>query len=253
LSAGSRYVVGMSDGEHFEVYGTAVASLSDSTVAAGRHSFQRDGERLIADDVASKLRLESSDRLLEIGCGWGNVLRPLASRVDAAVGVDHSSVLEAFAPRPANVQLVSGNWPEVDLEGDFSKALVYSVLHCLSDAARALEFVDRCLEVVRPGGLLLLGDLPNGDAAARFAATDFGRRFLEDWAERVESSKSDDDVLRDQIWADAPKLDRFIDDAFVLELFSRYRSRGHEVYVLPQPPGLPFSYTREDVLISVRP
>jgi cyclopropane fatty-acyl-phospholipid synthase-like methyltransferase len=243
----------MNDAEHFEVYGAAAEALTDPTVRAGRHSFQRDAERLIADDVAAKLRLDRSDRLLEIGCGLGNVLRPLAPLVAEAIGVDHPSVVGAFDPVPGNVALVAGNWPDVALDGDFDKVFAYSVLHCLSDRVRALDFVDAALAVVRRGGLLLLGDLPNGDAAARFAGTEYGQRFLEEWGRTVAAQKSDDDEARDRLWADAPKLDRFIDDAFVAEVFSRYRGQGHEVYVLPQPPGLPFSQTREDVLIRVRP
>ncbi len=242
----------MNDADHFEVFGAA-AALKDPTVSAGRHSFQREAERQIAGDVAVKLGLGPSDRLLEVGCGTGNVLQPLAPRVGAAVGVDHDAVLEAFQPVPENVELVAGRWPDVTLEGDFSKVLVYSVLQCLGSAEDAFEFIDRCLAVVRPGGRLMLGDVSNGDAAARFAATEFGQRFLADWADRVAASKSEEDLARDRIFADAPKLDRYINDRFLMDVFARYRGLGHEVYVLPQPSELPFSYTREDVMIFVRP
>jgi SAM-dependent methyltransferase len=248
-----RYRGAMNDAEHFEVFGVAAASLSDATVSAGRHSFQRDSEALIAGDVVEKLRLEPSDRLLEIGCGTGNVLRPLAARVGEAVGIDHGACLAAFAPVPENVELVPGRWPQVRLEGDFSKVLAYSVLHYLTGADQAFEFIDRCVELVRPGGRILLGDLPNADAGARFAATDFGQRFLAAWADRVAAERSPEDRARDELFAGAPKLDRYIDDAFVTAVFARYRGRGHAVYVLPQPPDLAFSRTREDVLIEVRP
>lgn len=242
----------MNDAEHFEVFGAAAAALSDATVSAGRHSFQRDSERLIPEDVAEKLRLEPSDRLLEIGCGTGNILRPLAARVGEAVGIDHGACLEVFSPVPENVELVPGRWPQVSLAGDFSKVLAYSVLHYLTGAEQAFEFIDRCVAVVRPGGRILLGDLPNADAGARFAATDFGQRFLAAWTERVATERSPEDRARDELFAGTPKLERYIDDAFVAAVFARYRALGHEVYVLPQPPDLAFSHTREDVLIGVR-
>jgi SAM-dependent methyltransferase len=242
----------MHDGEHFEAFGAAAAALRDPTVSAGRHSFQREGERLIPADVAAKLRLEASDRLLEIGCGTGILLRPLAERVGAAVGVDHASCLAAFSPVGEHIELVAGQWPHVELQGDFSKVLVYSVLHYLAGPEQAFAFIDRCLEVVRPGARILLGDLPNPDAAARFAATDFGRVFLADWPEQVAASKSDEDAARDEIFAAAPSLERYLDDAFLADVFTRYRAQGHEVHILPQPAGLPFSHTREDVLIGVR-
>jgi SAM-dependent methyltransferase len=243
----------MNDGDHFEAFGFAAAALSDPTVSAGRHSFQRDEERRIPGDVAGKLALAPGDRLLEIGCGTGMLLRPLAELVESAVGVDHASCVDAFGPVPGNVSLVPGQWPAVDVDGDFSAVLVYSVLHYVPGREQAFAFIDRCLEVARPGARILLGDLPNPDAAARFAATDFGQRFMAGWRERVAAGRTSEDAARDEIVAATPALERFLDDAFIVELFSRYRGRGCEVYVLPQPPGLPFSHTREDVLIRVRP
>ena len=41
-------------------------------------------------------------------------------------------------------------------------------------------------------------------------------------------------------------------DDEILDFAKRYRSRGFHAYILPQPPGLPFGHTREDLLI-VRP
>jgi SAM-dependent methyltransferase len=242
----------MSQGDHFEAYGAAAAALSDPTVSAGRHSFQREEERLIPDDVAHKLALTPTDRLLEIGCGTGTLLRPLVERVESAVGVDHASCVGAFDPVPERVSLVSGQWPEVEVEGDFGAILVYSVLHYLPGREQAFAFIDRCLEVARPGARILLGDLPNPDAEKRFAATEFGERFLAGWRDRVAAVRTSEDAARDEIFAAAPKLERYLDDAFIAELFLRYRGEGKEVYVVPQPVGLPFAYTREDVLIRVR-
>jgi SAM-dependent methyltransferase len=243
----------MNERRHFEVFGTAAVALSDPTVNSGRHSFQRDEVRRIPGDVASKLALAETDRLLEVGCGSGAILRPLAELVESAVGVDHESVIAAFDPIPEHVSLVPGLWPDVELDGDFSAILVYSVLQCLSGSQDAFAFIDRCLEVARPGARILLGDLSNPDASARFAATEFGQRFMDDYRERVAADKTPDDLARDEIFAAAPALDRYLDDAFIADLFLRYRGRGAEVYVLPQPSGLPFSYTREDILIKLRP
>src|SRR4051794_33956699 len=137
----------MYDAEHFEAFGAAAAALGDPTVSAGRHSFQREGERLIPGDVAAKLELGAADRLLEVGCGTGMILRPLAEIVEAAVGIDHAACVGAFSPVPERVSLVSGQWPHVEVDGDFSAILVYSVLHYLPGPEHAFAFIDRCLEV----------------------------------------------------------------------------------------------------------
>ena len=43
------------------------------------------------------------------------------------------------------------------------------------------EFVDRRLELLAPGGQLLLGDLPNVSKRKRFFASEAGRRFHQDF------------------------------------------------------------------------
>jgi SAM-dependent methyltransferase len=241
------------EADFFEAYGRAAASLSDPLISAGRHVFQREALARVPDDVAAKLRLAASDRLLEIGCGTGSLLRPLSQRVGEAVGVDHESCLAAIDPVPENLTLVPGRWPGAPVNGDFDKVLVYSVLHYLADAEQAVEFIDACVAVLRPDGWLMIGDLPNGDAAARFGATEYGRRFQREWAERVAGDLSPEKAASHEIFAQPAKLTPFVSDAFVATLFARYRGLGHEVYVLPQPPDLPFSHTREDVLVHVRP
>src|SRR3954463_14124013 len=110
----------MYDAEHFEAFGAAAAALGDPTGSAGGHSFQREGERLIGGDVAAKLELGAADRLLGIGCGPGMVPRPLAEIVDAAVGIDRAACVGASDPVPERVSLVSGQWPHVEVDGDFS-------------------------------------------------------------------------------------------------------------------------------------
>lgn len=243
----------MAGSDYFEAYGRAAASVSDPLISAGRHTFQREDVQRIPDDVARKLRLSPSDRLLEVGCGTGTLLRPLAERVSSATGVDHADCLGAFVTVPENLELVPGRWPQAPVAGDFDKVLVYSVLHYLPDADAALAFIDACVAVLRPDGWLMVGDLPNVDAVARFAATETGKRFQAEWVARVAADESAEKAAGNEIFAAAERLEPFVSDAFVAGVFARYRSRGHEVYVVPQPPDLPFSHTREDLLIHVRP
>jgi SAM-dependent methyltransferase len=237
----------------FSAYGRVAELLHDRSVVAGRYSFQRVEEESAREDVRNKLELSGDDRLLEIGCGSGNLLLPLAASVSAAVGVDHPSCLRVIqrAGVPANVELVAGRWPGVAVAGHFSKVLAYSVMHYLDGQDAAFAFIDACLEVMRPGSRLLLGDIPNSDAARRFKATDFGASFAEAWSERTRNESSDEDRERDVLLSSA-KLPPYLGDDFVLAVLARYRGQGYEAYVLPQPIGLPFCYTREDILIAAR-
>jgi 2-polyprenyl-3-methyl-5-hydroxy-6-metoxy-1,4-benzoquinol methylase len=236
----------------FEAYGRLAREADDPTVIAGRHAFQRSEERLIVDDVTRKLELGPKSRLLEIGCGMGVLLGPLSRLVHSATGVDHESIIERAAGRlPDDVRLIAGRWPDVIVDSTFDRILVYSVLHYLDGPTAAEAFVDACVTVLEPGGRILLGDLPNRDAAARFTATEAGAAFSVAWRERV-AGESGDDAKRDAIF-DGIEGAGYLDDEFILGLVRRYRARGFEAYVLPQRSDLPFGWTREDIVLHRRP
>lgn len=234
----------------YEAYGFAAQRLHSPTIMSGRHSFQEEAECGIVEDVFAKLHPEPSQRLLEVGCGVGMVLRPLASRVAEAVGVDHPSCLARFEQlgRPPNVTLVPGEWPAVEVQGTFDRILVYSVLHYLSGVEAAKQFVSACIDRLRPGGGLMLGDVPNEDARRRFVTSPFGKEFDAQYARR-KGPLSPEHAVRDQIFAQVSHRPPYLNDAFVMGLLADARREGMESYVMPQPAHLAFSFTREDILI----
>lgn len=224
-------------------------NLADTEIA-GRYAFQAAAERRVLPDVLGKLSLRPEDRLLEIGCGPGNLLIPLSHFVAEAVGIDNAPAIErlrARAPLADNLRGLAGNFLEMDLAGrQFDKVLIYSVLHYLSSADQVFAFVERAIAACAPGGRLLLGDLTNRDRKARFAASAAGQAVRADWERQVaaagghafEALPVDDELVA-------------IDDALVLELLRRTRAAGHEAYLLSQPPELPFGGSREDILITL--
>ena len=234
----------------YEAFGRAAELLTAPTIIAGRHGFQAEAELHIVDDVLTKLRPQSSDRLLEIGCGVGVILTPLSCHVVEAVGIDHPSCLAKYRELgvPSNVQLIAGQWPQTKAEGTFDRILVYSVLHYLPDAQTARLFINECMAVLRPGGRLMLGDIPNEDSRRRFLTSSFGKRFEAEWVE-CKSRLSNEHAICDQIFSQVEKHPSYLTDDFILQLLADARRQGLESYVMPQPPNLPFCYSREDILI----
>jgi len=235
----------------FEVFGLAAEQLDSPTLVAGRHSFQSEAEKQIVQDVRRKLGLDHTHRLLEIGCGVGNLLTPLSETIAQGVGVDHPKCIARYRALgvPANVFLVEGEWPDARPDGTFDRVLVYSVLHYLPGAEAARAFIRRCLQGLRPGGAVLLGDIPNDDKRRRFLHSSRGRQFHEQYVAQRASAKASH-VSRDKIFdlmdsSPAP----YWTDALVLQLIAELRQQGYESYLLPQPAGLPFSFTREDLVI----
>ncbi|HYM00446.1 MAG TPA: class I SAM-dependent methyltransferase, partial [Blastocatellia bacterium] len=240
----------------YEAYGRLSELLSTPTLMAGREHFQKEAESLIADDVLLKLRPGQLDRLLEIGCGVGVILRPLSEHVAEAVGLDHPSCLRKFSELgiPANVELVPGQWPEAKPEGSFDRILVYSVLQYLSGPEEARLFIKECLRILRPGGTLMLGDVPNVDSKRRFLNSSFGRKFSEEYAKRNSRAgeASEEQMMRDELFSAVKAGPPYLTDQFILGLLAVAGERGMESYAVPQPADLPFSYTREDILIRRR-
>lgn len=214
----------------------------------------RDGkETLILEDIASKLtRLTLRQQVvIDVGAGCGRLARLVmehcAKHGHRLVQVDSPEMLRLL-PEAANVKRVSGRFPDdcdgllEDLRGRAHCVLAYGVLPCVFVESNVFEFVDRALELLAPGGQLLLADLPNLSKRKRFFASEMGVRFHRAFMDTCERPKVVFNVLEPGAF----------DDAVVLAIASRCRSAGFDAYVVPQRDGLPFANRREDILV-IRP
>jgi SAM-dependent methyltransferase len=238
----------------FEAFGAIAQSGLSETEKVGRLPIQREAERRIVPDVKAKLDLRVDDSLLEIGCGPGNILIPLSFLVAESVGIDHEGCIEAMNARYRDPSLsgVAGNFLTLDLDRAFSKVLIYSVLHYLADEDEVIRFVERAYALLKPGGRLLIGDIPNRDCQARFSQSDAGQAFNREWTERVRSQgdRAEAKALFQDIREDSDMAT--FGDAQVLNIVARLRQNGAQAFILPQPTDLPFGHTREDILV-IRP
>jgi demethylmenaquinone methyltransferase/2-methoxy-6-polyprenyl-1,4-benzoquinol methylase/ArsR family transcriptional regulator len=101
-------------------------------------------------------------RLLDVGCGAGQMLELLAPHAETAVGVDLSAAMLGVARARVeqaglrNVQLRQGDVYALPVERDSADlALVHQVLHYLDNPARALRETARTLA---PGGRMIVVD-----------------------------------------------------------------------------------------------
>ncbi|MFO6421845.1 class I SAM-dependent methyltransferase [Motilimonas sp. KMU-193] len=232
---------------YFQAYGERAFSLDNHTQIAGRYGIQQDAEKNIVKDIVAKLDLNACDHLLEIGCGTGNLLIPLSFSVSSCVGIDHQDCLKKFSQRSTidNIHLLPGDFltlPNSEL-GSFNKVVIYSVLHCLPDDAAVIEFIDKAFELLAPGGMMLLGDIPNTDTKQRFLASQEGQLFSQQWAQQVERAT----IAEVPFEAGLPSCE-FNDDK-ILALVQGIRTKGAQAYLMAQPCELPFGHTREDILI----
>ena len=218
------------------------------TEVAGRYDFQASAQRRIIIDVMTKLELSADDVLLEVGCGPGNLLLPLSHMTARAVGIDNAGSLQRLAARagePACVEALAGDFMTMELPSTrFSKILIYSVIQYMSSEASALAFVRRAFDLLKPGGRLLVGDLPNRDKKRRFSSSSAGAIATAEWQKLLSTTAR-------HPMAALPEDDCMVqvDDAFVLSLMRFTRESGFESYLLSQPADLPFGNSREDLLV----
>lgn len=97
---------------------------------------------------------------------------------------------------------------------------------------------------------MLIGDIPNTDQKNRFMESEFGKQFYKEW---LESQTAHNDSASFNPWLDHEEdTARFSpDDRSIMKLMAELRTTGANVYLLPQPPNLPFGHTRADILVSV--
>lgn len=114
---------------------------------------------LLLADLAAATRLDGTGRLLNVGCGTGQLAIPLAGWFKQVVGLDVSGEMLAEAERQAaRAGVTTTRWLEVAGEaitpalGHFRLVAIGSALHWM----RRYAVLARCRAVLAPGGALAI-------------------------------------------------------------------------------------------------
>jgi 2-polyprenyl-3-methyl-5-hydroxy-6-metoxy-1,4-benzoquinol methylase len=214
-------------------------------------SYRSGKEEAIWADIVRKVPVLEQQRglkLLDIGPGCATLPRLLAESArrhgHSVVFVDSPEMLEQLSDLP-EVNKVAGFFPRdlapfIDASRNrFDVIVSYSVLHYVFVETSVFDFVDACLQLLAPGGWLMLGDLPNVSMRNRFFASATGKAFHKAFMQTEE-----DPVVQFNV------IERgTLDDTVVLALVMRCRAAGFDAWVVPQDPDLPMANRREDLLI----
>lgn len=206
-------------------------------------------EQAIFEDIRGKLPLldESRRVVLDVGPGCSELPLMLVDQCRARghqlLLVDSAEMLRHLPEEPF-IRKVAGYFPQcdelfTDYSGKVDVMLVYSVLHYIFAESNVWDFLDRSLELLAPGGELLIGDVPNVSKRKRFFSSERGVRFHQEFTGTTELPE-----------VSFNRIERAkMDDAVLMSLVARARAAGFDAYLVPQRADLPMANRREDILI----
>lgn len=154
------------------------------------------------DDLVDRFDVDASARVLDLGCGTGQLAVPLARRVGTVVGVDPNPRMLGFAQERAaeagaEVAWVEGSDASLDgLRGPFRLTVMGRAFHWTDERAT----LDRLREITEPGGgVAIVTDeewLTHGRDDWQARVYDVAARFVDELPAR----EHPDDLAYDDPW-----------------------------------------------------
>ncbi len=212
-------------------------------------SYRQEYTKEILVDILLKVPalFAENKTILDLGCGCDElataIIHYCGERHHKLLLVDSQEML-SLLPDYEFLEKVAGKFPDNEaFISSYQEAIdgiiVYSVLQHVVLEDNLFSFIDKALELLKPGAVLLLGDIPNISKRKRFFSSPKGIKTHQNFTATSE----------------VPEVDFFhveyekIDDSILFAILQRYRSYGFETYLVPQSPSLPMATRREDILI----
>jgi hypothetical protein len=213
-------------------------------------SYRVDHERAIFEDIKAKVPTlaQHGRTVLDIGPGCANlpgmIIELCAQQSHTLWMIDSPEMLQRLPDAP-HVRKLEGAFPDrlaaTDsiARGGVDALLCYSVFHYLFAEINPFHAVDTIVAALAPGGVALIGDIPNASKRKRFFASAAGREYHFAFT----GSDSPPDT------AQYDDLTGKIDDSVLMGLMRRAQQAGCDAYLVPQPDILPMANRRDDLVI----
>jgi SAM-dependent methyltransferase len=227
------------------------ATLSPYEKIGFPDAYREGHEPAIFADIEAKLPPLAGSReqvVLDIGPGCSDLPGMLRARCEqrghTLLLVDSEEML-AHHPDGPGLRKFTGPFPDCrdlleEFAGRVDAILAYSVLHYVFPQASVHAFLDEAMKLLRHGGHMLIGDIPNVSKRRRFFSSPAGREYHRNFT----GSDQPPDVAFNAVETDK------IDDSVLLGLVARARAAGFEAHLAPQADALPMANRREDLLVS---
>lgn len=204
----------------------------------------------IFKNISEVLKLEREGiNICDIGCGCSDLPNLIISnaikRNQKLFLIDSKEMLDQIDYRFINDNIIRlpGRFPnEINIsefEERIDAIIIYSVLQHIILEYNPFYVLDKAVKMLKEGGRLLIGDIPNISKRNRFFASEEGLKYHQNFTK----TKTKPEYKFNVLYEDK------IDDSLIFSILMRYRYAGYETYLLEQPNNLPLSNRREDILI----
>ena len=186
MNAGTKYPTARSFDDFRSLAKTADL---DRSVKSGDPTNLREGSHArIVEDIVRKIPAlqRPGSLILDIGPGCGEVpfilIDHCTQMQQKLLLSDSVEVLDNLPNRP-NIVKLPGHFPDQSEEwfGKYSRKIdgiiIYSVIHYVLPGYDIFGFFDRALHLLKEGGVLLIGDVPNVSKRRRFLASEKDSRI----------------------------------------------------------------------------
>lgn len=211
--------------------------------------YRKGKEENIFNDISKKLKLDRKGlKILDIGCGCSdlaNFIIKNAELYNQELFIMDSAEMLNLLPESKNIREIPGQFPKnYDLlksyEDHFHAIICYSVIQHVILDTNPYSFIDKALNLLKPTGILLLGDIPNNSKRNRYFSSERGLKAHQDFVNSTEIPAP---------LVNYPDTFEKIDDGLLFGILMRYRGFGLETYIVPQADDLPMANRREDIII----
>lgn len=221
-----------------------LSANEDEQIANQRGTITPIESAAIADDVQKNLKCRNTDLVLEIGCGTGLLAKKIADDLKTYIGLD--IIYDLLKSAQKNNASANTNFMKADgqalpiINGVIDRILMYSVILYLPPLILK-SILQECQRVLKAGGVLLIGDIPNPNNLREF----FKRENIETWQIAFLIRKR---LLK--IWL--RKLSNSTCAGWYRpeEIQGLLLKEGFVGTVVPQGPKCPFRHFRYDILAT---
>ena len=126
--------------------------------------------RICVGDIVTQVLAHKPESVCEIGCGTGSLLFQIAPHTQAYSGIDISNISLEYIQKQilqepekyANVNLAQKRADDIGEEiapQSFDVVILNSVIQYFPNVEYLLEVISQSIPIVKPGGIILLGDV----------------------------------------------------------------------------------------------